>query len=330
MQAALPETLKLLADPTRLRLLTLVGQAELAVQELVAITGMPQSRVSNHLAILKRAGFVSDRREGSWSFYSLTAPSDAGPLTPALHAAVLAPFATTLDGQRDSAQLEVVRERRREKSRAAHDALADRWVDVGQEFRTGAVRAEAFAAATREDWVAADLGCGAGYLTGYLAERASRVVAVDHSGKMLREAKQRLVDAPELSGAVVNRVEFRCGELDALPLEDSEVHAAFMHLVWHHLPDAAAVARELYRIVRPGGQVVVSDLAPHQEEWMREAMGDLRLGSESAQITAALQSAGFTELQHAPSTDAYLIERPNGERAELNLFVVRGRKPAAA
>ena len=81
---SLQSTLKLLSDPLRLRLCAILGRAELAVQEMVAITGLQQSRVSNHLSLLKRAGVVRDRREGSWSFHSLVEPSDDGPLSPSL------------------------------------------------------------------------------------------------------------------------------------------------------------------------------------------------------------------------------------------------------
>ena len=158
-------TLKLLSDPTRLRLLALLARDELAVQELVSITGLAQSRVSNHLSLLKRSGLVRDRREGSWSFHSLVAPVAGGPLTPELFAAVLEPFLESPSGRADGLALERVREARRERSRRTHDALADRWVELGQEFRTGALRAEALGALAPRELVVADLGCGAGFFT---------------------------------------------------------------------------------------------------------------------------------------------------------------------
>lgn len=321
--ATLSNTLKLLSDPTRLRLLVLLGAEELAVQELVAITGLAQSRVSNHLSLLRRSGVVRDRREGSWSFYSLVEPSPQGPLTPELQAAVLGPSSDSEDGRRDLQALEAVREQRRQRSREAHDALAERWFEVGQEFGSGSLRSEVLAAAVEPSLVVADLGCGAGYLSTFLADRTARVIAVDHSQKML--------DAAKASGLDPQRVEFRRGELDALPIEDREVDAAFSNLVWHHLPDMEAAAREVFRIVRPGGVVVVSDLRPHQEEWMRERMGDLRLGSEPDQVLAALARAGFDSLHVSESTDSYRVERPGDGRAiDLPLFVVRGRRPRSA
>ncbi len=87
--ASLHSTLRLLADPVRQRLCALLARAELAVQELVTVTGLQQSRISNHLSLLKRAGLVRDRREGTWSFHSLCEPAAGGPLTPQLFAGAL-------------------------------------------------------------------------------------------------------------------------------------------------------------------------------------------------------------------------------------------------
>lgn len=321
--ATLQSTLKLLSDPTRLRLLGLLAREELAVQELVSITGLAQSRVSNHLALLRRAGVVRDRREGSWSFHSLVEPGADRPLTPELYAAVLAPYLAGKDGGRDLQALEAVLEARRERSRQTHDALADRWVELGQEFRSGSLRAEAFAALAPRDLVVADLGCGAGYLAGYLAGRATRVIAVDHAARMLDAARRRIE---------AGNVEFRRGELESLPLQDGEVDAAFGNLVWHHVADMDRAAAEVFRVVKPGGTAVITDLLPHEEDWMREAMGDLRLGVRPEAVLASLARAGFQGLVQEAVQDRYHVEGPPrpGEEprsANLPLFLVRGQRP---
>jgi len=316
--ADLQTTLKLLSDPVRLRLCGLLSKAELAVQELCAVTGLGQSRTSTQLSRLKRAGLVRDRREGTWSFHSLVEPVEAGPLTPALFAAVLQPFLDSPESRADAKALAVVLEQRRKKSREAHDRLAERWVEVGEEFAGGSLRAEVLAQAWPRGQVVADLGCGAGFLSTLLAERGSRVLAVDHSERMLATAQRK-----KFAGTV----EFRRGELDALPLDDDEVDAAFSNLVWHHLPDFAAAAREVLRVLKPGGAFVVSDLEPHEAEWMRETMGDLRLGLKPDQVVGALARAGFTDVHHEPAVDRYRVTSPTGERLDLPMFLVTGRKP---
>lgn len=317
--ADLPATLKLLSDPVRLRLVVLLARAELAVQELCAVTGLAQSRTSNHLARLKRAGLVRDRREGTWSFHSLVEPSEDGPLTPELFAAVVKPSLDGAESRADAKALAAVLEQRRRRSREAHDRLAERWVEVGEEFALGTLRAEVLAEAWPAGPVVADLGCGAGFLSGWLAQRGARVVAVDHSERMLATARRK---------AGARGVEFRRGELDALPLRDGEVDAAFSNLVWHHLPDVAAAAREVFRVLKPGGPFVVSDLQPHEADFMRETMGDLRLGLKPDQVVGALARAGFVDLRHAPAADRYRVTSPTGEARELPMFLVHGRKPA--
>ena len=144
---SLHSTLKLLSEPLRLRLCALLGRSELAVQEVVSITGLQQSRVSNHLSLLKRSGLVKDRRDGSWSFHSLVTPSSTGPLSPSLFAATIEPYLESVEGSSDLAALQVVLDRRREKSREAHDRLAEQWQELGEEFAIGTLRSELLAQA---------------------------------------------------------------------------------------------------------------------------------------------------------------------------------------
>ncbi|MDP6930665.1 MAG: metalloregulator ArsR/SmtB family transcription factor [Planctomycetota bacterium] len=312
----LQSTLKLLSDPVRLRILALVAREELAVQELQFVTSLAQSRISNHLSLLKRSGLVADRREGTWSFYRLSPPQADGPLSPELFDAVVRPYLESSQGCVDAEAIERVREQRRERSRATHDRLADRWSELGQDFRFGSLRTEAYAALVPTGMRVADLGCGTGYFTTWLAEHGARVIAVDHSSAMIEEAR----------GRVPEGVEFRVGELDQLPLADAEVDAVFANLVWHHLPGMDGAAAEVARVLKPDGTVVVTDLLPHQEEWMREEMGDLRLGLSPQSVVDALSKAGFEDLASEAIHDRYQLAGKSGRKVDFPMFIVRGRR----
>ena len=318
---ALTTTLKLLSDPTRLRLCGLLAQTELAVQELVAATGLQQSRISNHLALLKRAGLVRDRREGTWSFHSLVKPDAAGqgPLSAELHIAVLEPWQASVEGQADLQALQAVLEQRRERSREAHDRLADHW-EVGQDLARGSLQAELLAQALPAQMVAADLGCGTGFLTARLVATGASVIAVDHSERMLAAARNK---------PMAGSVEFRKGELDKLPIDDAQLDVAFANLVWHHLPDLQGAAAELARVLKPGGTAVISDLLPHQADWMRAEMGDLRLGLKPDQVIAVLARNGFTDLRAEQALDCYRVQSPKGDTHDFPVFLVRGQRADA-
>ena len=154
-------------------------------------------------------------------------------------------------------------------------------------------------------------------LTKLLVSRTSRGVDV------LLFARQAVPD-PGIGGS--GRVEFRHGELDRLPIEDGEVDAVVANLVLHHLADFEPVVAEVARVLRPGGVAVISDLRPHGEEWMREEMGDLRLGIDPAEVAKAFRAGLFETVEEIPVEDRYRMRSQGGRNVRLELFFVRARK----
>jgi len=312
--------LRLLADDNRLRLLTLLEQDELSVQELTRATGLGQSRVSHHLGLLRQAGVINDRREGSFTFCRLQLGLDGNPLTQDLWKQVGTPFSQSDVADADRRRLYELREERKAHQRAAHDQLAGIWGGVGEDLERDSLRIEALSALAPRERVVADLGCGAGFFTRLLADRFDRVIAVDHSKAMLEAARQSLRD--------VTVVDWRSGDLESLPLEDAEVDAVFTNLVLHRVLDVTVVAREFARVLKSGGTVIITDFAPHNEEWMREELAAERLGVEAAEVASALQSAGFENVEEMAIRDRYRMKSTSGRVARLDLFLVRGTKIA--
>jgi SAM-dependent methyltransferase len=297
--------LRVLADPTRVRILAALTPEELAVNEIADTLGMRQPRVSNHLRLLRDAGALLGRREGSWTFYRNALPerADGKPLWQAIEAAVRGDPAVASDMERRRAVLE----RRRQRSRDHFGSSPA----GGAAFAVGSLREEAIAALAPEGLTVVDMGCGDGFLTEMLAQRFARVIAVDHSPERLEAARRRLGG---------RAVDFRLGEIDALPLPAASADAVFLSLVLHHVPEIATALREAARVLRPGGRVVVVDLAPHDEESLRETLGDLRLGLDPERLAAELAAAGFTRVRRLGMRD----KLRTGPRRNLDLILVTG------
>jgi ArsR family transcriptional regulator len=302
--------LRLLSDPTRLRILAALDDGELAVGEIAEVLGMSQSRISNHLRILRDGEVLRGRREGAWTFYRNALPEDPG--RSALWKAVREGLLSDASLRADAARRRKVVEERRRRSRDHFAGTSNGSPGI----EAVGLRAEILAAAAPSSLTVVDAGCGDGALTELLAERFDRVIAVDHSPERLEAARAR-VDAANVS--------FRQGEVDGLPLDAAEADLVFLSLVLHHVPEIPAALREAHRVLRPGGKVVVADLAPHQVEEMRERMGDFRLGIEPRVLGQALADASFEDVRVQP-----LRERLRaGRHPPLELFLATGRRPAA-
>ena len=318
-QASVISSLRVLGDPTRLRLLALLAQAELSVGEIARALAMGQSRISNHLKILREADLIAERHEGPYTFCRLVLPEGpAGDLWRALEPSLADLEAREADDRRLAQVLAD-----RGDSRAFFDRIAGDWDLIGSDFARGTGRVEMLGALVPPSLVVADVGCGTGYLARALARRVARVICIDTSAAMLDQAREKLAD---LDG----RVEYRLGAVETLPLTDGEVDAACAHMVLHHLHDPRRGLAEMTRVVRPGGTVACVELLPHNEAWMHAAMADTRLGLDPHQLAADFRAAGLADVAHELLDDAYVVEHPGGRRVTLPLFLIRGRRPAAA
>lgn len=285
----LQKIFKTLADPTRMRILALLEREELAVQELMDVLGMAQSRVSRHLGILREAGLLRDRREGTYVFYRF-APPPPGPWREAWDLARRA-LAGDPAAERDAAALVRVVEARASRIRSFFDSVGPEWDALRRVFNDEALRARAIAHLAPPELVVCDVGTGTGILARELAQLGLRVVAVDNAPRRLAVARAAL----EKDG--ITGVELRGGEAQTLPLADAEVDAAFAHMVLHYVPQPGEAIREMARVVKPGGRVVVVDFVRHEAEWMREELGVLWLGFPSDEIVAWLRAAGLGDIR---------------------------------
>lgn len=279
--------LKAMADPTRLRLLVILDREELSVNELVRILGMGQSRISRHLAIMKDAGLLQMRREGTWSFYSIPATVEATSLLDSFrnserHNSILAG---------DGPRIRQVLEDRKEKSRQYFDKVAEDWDDIRADYFGLRVRNRALAGLIPADWKVADIGCGTGFLLLALAPLVKKAYGIDNSGEMLRVARRNAVQRG------LKNIEFIQSEMNDLPLKTGSLDGLTASMVLHHADIPGGVAKEWARVMKPGGKISIVELAKHEHDWLREEMADTWLGFEEKEFSGFFRSAGFERVR---------------------------------
>jgi ArsR family transcriptional regulator len=204
---------------------------------------------------------------------------------------------------------------RADRTRSFFDAVGPEWDSLRKVFNDDALRSRAVTRIVPPNLRVADIGTGTGILARELAQLGLSVIAVDHSARMLAAARAAL-EADGITG-----VELRAGEAGALPIESGVLDAAFAHMVLHYLPSPADAIREMARVVRVGGSVVVVDFARHDHEWMREELGVTWLGFDRGEIASWFEQAGL---------GSPLIETQSARSAARDLpeaFIASARRP---
>ncbi len=274
------------SDRTRLRLLRLLSREELNVQELVTALEVNQPSVSKHLGVLRDAGWVRQRREGTFSWYRLVAAEGfAGGAD--LHRAVTTIVASLTDCAIDDERVAAVIAARELRSRESFAGVADDWDRIRRQYDHPDLQAGVVAALVPPGLRVADIGTGTGALLPVLAATAAEVVAIDHSAAMLARARRRCRDAG------FGRVAFHQADVLALPFADGMFDAVYCSMVLHHVAHPLAALAELARVARPGGAVVLIDFTQHNLTWMRDELGHRWLGFSLEEMAAWQAAAGL-------------------------------------
>jgi ArsR family transcriptional regulator len=283
--ASILKSLRLAADPNRLRLLLLLEREELSVAELQEILGKGQSLVSTSLALLKAAGLVDDRRTGKNAFYRLKAPAQLMELL--RDAAREVP-----ETEQDSQALRLVLRKRQDSMRRYFDELAGKFGRQYVPGRSWKGIAEALLK-LMPPMVIADLGAGEGTISQLMAQRAKRVIAIDNSEKMV-EFGSELARKHNIAN-----LEYRLGDIEDVPIRGGTVDLAFLSQALHHASHPERAIAEARRILKPGGRIAVLDLNRHHFEEAREMYADLWLGFTELEIEGYLKNAGFRNVETA-------------------------------
>jgi len=280
--------LRALSDPTRLRIVALLEKEELPVNELQEVTRLGQSRISTHLGLLLDAGLLQSRREGKRTFYKLSLPSSGAAgefMQLAIRGARELP-----EHAGDQINLKRVLNRRREQAQVYFNQVAGRFDRVYGPGRSW----QAFGHLLLRilpPLVVADLGSGEGLLSELLARRCKRVIAVDNSEKIVA------FGAAKAKKNNLKNLEFRLGDLQDPPVEAESVDLVILSQALHHAEEPGRAIASAYRVLRPGGQVVILDLARHKFDQADELYGDRWLGFAESDLQRWLEEAGFKRIE---------------------------------
>ena len=278
-------SLRILSDPTRMRLMLLLVDEELTVAELQEIVGLGQSRISSGLGQLKRGGLAADRRVGKNMFYSAKAEATA-PLAEVLAAA----RQELAECAQDREALKLALRKRKDRAAEYFNKLAGRFGRVYVPGRSWEALSHALLRLL-PPMVIADMGAGEGTLAQLLARTARKVIAIDNSERMV-----------EFGAALAKEhgfenLDYRLGDIEDPPIAAGTVDLALFSQALHHVSSPQRALTAAHRILRPGGRIVILDLAAHSYEAARELYAHVWLGFSEIQIHQMLDRAGFSAIQ---------------------------------
>jgi ubiquinone/menaquinone biosynthesis C-methylase UbiE/DNA-binding transcriptional ArsR family regulator len=312
--------LRAAGDPTRLRLLLLLRQAELTVSELIEIVGQSQPRVSRHLKLLGEAGLVERFKEGSWVFCRA---ADRG--TGAELGAAIAALADPALQEADKARLAHVRQTRANAAAAYFKSNAAEWERIRALHAPEAAVEDAIArhltAATIENFL--DAGTGTGRMLELIAPHARRAVGIDVSPDMLAVARDRLLREG------IQNAQVRLGDIFRLPFPNgsatsngnvSGFDVVLIHQVLHYLDDPGAAVSEAARVMAPGARLLVADFAPHKEEFLRDEFAHRRLGFSDREVESWFAAAGL-----ANAGSETIAPQGAGEKLTVKLWLATAK-----
>lgn len=304
-------SLKAAGEVTRLRILALLGQAELSVKDLTAILGQSQPRISRHLKLLTEAGLIDRYPEGAWVFYRLVDEGADARLVRDL----LALVDPADDGlARDRERLAAVKREHADSAHRYFAANAGEW-DTIRALHVAEDRVEAAilkGLGERRFGSLLDLGTGTGRMLELLAPLYDRAVGVDASPSMLAVARANL-DAAGVANAQV-----RLGDIYSLSLPRDAFDVVTIHQVLHFLDDPERALSEAARVLRPGGRMLIVDFAPHALEFLRAEHAHRRLGFAAEQVGQWIEARGL-------ALDR-VVDLP-GPRSKLNVTMWLARDP---
>lgn len=272
-----------MSDPTRIRILLLLSREPLNVAELQEILGMGQSRISTQLSQLRQEELVTSARSGKNNVYAISAPD-------AIMEVARQASTEIAEVKADSETLAHIIRKRRDKTRAYFDELAGKFGKSYVPGRSWKSLAEAMLKILNYD-VVADLGAGEGTLAQLLAPNAKQVIAVDSAPNMVEFGKKMA------SKHGLDNLEYRLGDIESPPIDDNSVDLAIFSQALHHADHPQTALDAAFKLLAPGGKLVILDLLQHSFDQARELYADTWLGFSEVELFKMMSKAGFQKIE---------------------------------
>jgi ArsR family transcriptional regulator len=296
---------KTLSDKTRLRIINILDKEELNVQEIVDIIGGAQSGISRHLSVLKNSGFINDRKEGTWTYYSVNKTGNG------FKKEILNKIEELLEKDsefnQDNEKLKRVIEQRRQITKNFFDKTTTGYDDLTGIYEHERIRLLSMLHLIPHNLNVIDLGCGTGNFLPFLASINANIAAVDSSETMLEQAKKRMKGYPDIN--------FYLSDILEVKLENNWADACFVNMVLHHIAKPSEVFSYLKPLIKPDGFLIITDFIKHSDENMRNKYGDLWLGFENNELITWIEKSGF-----------YKVFADKIRMKDKNVFIISAKK----
>lgn len=281
---------KAAADPLRLQILLALRSGSFNVLELCHIFSLAQPKLSHHLKVLLTAELVATRKEGNSIFYRRPLLDGKTCNSHYLSALFDSIDATTLDPEL-KLHIEQIKAERAKNSLDFFERNADKFAEnqaliVDKSQYIDNLRELVRLCRLDKDSLAIEIGPGEGGYLLELAEQCGQVIALDNSARMLHIAKQNT------TGKASN-IEFMLGEPPDLAGLRQRSQLILLDMVLHHIASPASVFIHAAQALDQGGHLLLAELTPHNQEWVKSSCGDLWLGFAPEELEHWAESAGL-------------------------------------
>lgn len=200
------------------------------------------------------------------------------------------------------------------------DEVAPNWDKMREGFFPNSLREKAIRAVNvKPGKLAADIGAGTGFITEELVKKGLKVIAVDQSGRMLREMKKKFNK--------IDTIDYRKAEAKNIPIETESVDYVFANMFLHHVENPSATIKDMARILKPNGKLVITDVDKHEFEFLKKEHHDRWLGFRREDVRSWFVEAGLKDARiECVGENCCAKSNSGNEYAKTSIFIAIGKK----